>query len=269
MNAINLTSFIAEPRTLKVLNDNFVNPVKRANATLVINFTKRVNAGGVGTAYDYWFRCALRSSQPGLLESFIGYDHLMSWYGKHSKARKAWKIHASTFSKLRDGSLKGKDKLFAACLFIAKFEAEFRSGYPVETFSVPRKDLNELKRIAGATDLERFRKESLVLNPVFSLKGSRLLIQGDGDIIVDGVLIDLKTSSILRLKENIRQLIGYWALNELSPKPHKIERLGVYYPRFGYYVEFMPSELMTNEQQGKIKMFFRRKLGGGIKIPKN
>lgn len=269
MNVTNLTSFIEEPRTLEVLNENFVNPVKRANATLSIPFTKRVNAGGVGTAYDYWFRCALRSNQPDLLENFIGYAVLMSWYGKYSKARKAWKVHAGTFAKLRDGSLKGKDRLFAACLFIAKFEAEFRSDYPVKTFSVPRKDLNELKRIAGATDLERFRKEDLLFNPEFSLKGSKLLIQGDGDIIIDGVLVDLKTSSKLSLKGNIRQLIGYWALNELSPRPHKIERLGVYYPRFGYYVDFMPSELMTNEQQGKIKMFFRRKLGGNIKIPKN
>ena len=268
MYGVNLTSFIKEPATLKVLNNNFINPVKRANANLLVKFTKRVDAGAVGTAYDYWLRCNMQPDSPDLLDNFIGYSYLFGCYGKYSKARKAWKTHASVFPKLRDGNLRGKEQLLAACLFLAKFEAEFRSGYPVENLLVARKNLNELKRIANATDLARFKKERVVLNPVFSLKGSKLLIQGDGDIIVEEVLIDLKTSSRLNLKDNFRQLIGYWALNELSPVRHNIERLGFYYPRFGYYIDFMPSELMTAEQQKKIKSHFRRKLGSGINIPK-
>jgi hypothetical protein len=149
-------------------------------------------------------------------------------------------------------------------LFIAKFEIEYRSGYPVENFDVKSQNTEELGRLANATKLELFLNKDIILNPIFSIKGSKLAIQADGDIIINGALIDLKTSSQINLKNNMRQLIGYWALNKLRKQPIEINQLGVYYPRFDYFTEFQPSNLMTHDQQNNILDYFRKRLGSNI-----
>lgn len=268
MNETSLTLFIQGGKALGVLNENFTNPVKRHGASIMVEPAKGVDYGAIGMAYDYWLRCVVQPARKDLLESFIGYSVFLERYPKHAKAKKAWSKYAAVFSKPRDSDSQGTADLFAACLFLAKFENEYRCSLPVETFEVNQENVNELGRIANATDLARFKRQRLVTNPDFSLQGSKLLINGDGDLIVEETLIDLKTASSIELKGNIRQLIGYWALNELSPKPHKIERLGVYYPRFNYYVDFAPADLMTAEQQTVIKKLFSDSLGKGIKIPK-
>ena len=128
-----------------------------------------------------------------------------------------------------------------------------------------RQNIEELGRITIATNLALFLGNNVVLNPVFDVQGSRLAILADADVVLGDVLIELKTSSKISLKNNLRQLIGYWVLNKLRKASLEIKRLGVYYPRFNYMIDFSPSDLMTSNEQINIMIFFQTKLGKGIK----
>ena len=267
MDVMSLTGFLADKKTLETLNANFINPVKRSGAKLIVEPAKGkgVDFGAVGTAYDYWLRCAVDKNNPDIYKSFIGYRVCTSRYGDDPRIANQLKRYIQVISASTKEGASLNVSLFEACLFIAKFEIEYRSGYPVEVFDVKPQNIEELSRIANSTKLELFLNKTIVLNPLFSVQGSKLAIQADGDIVVDGVLVDLKTSSKLKLKDNLRQLIGYWVLNLLRGSEIDIQRFGVYYPRFSYYVDFSPSDLMTLNEQNNIISYFKKRLGENIK----
>lgn len=267
MNEISLTGILSENEALSIFNANFTNPIKRTGAKLLVEPAKGkgVDFGAVGTAYDYWLRCVLKKGAPDIYTTFLGYDECVSRYGDNPEVEKLLMRHAKSFSDFSKGTLSSNNALFEASLFIAKFETEYRSGYPVETFDVKPQNIEELGRIAEATNLDLFLNKEALLNPKFAVKGSKLAIQADGDIVLGDVLVDLKTSSQITLKDNLRQLIGYWALNSLRGSPIDIQRLGVYYPRFNYFVDFAPSDLMTPDEQNTIVAFFKKRLGENIK----
>lgn len=266
MNVISLTGFLSEPETLSLINANFCNPIKRTGAKLIVEPTKGkgVDFGAVGTAYDYWFRCALKND-PEIHTTLLGYRKCVLRYGDSPKVAKLLKRHSKSFSDFSNGSLSSEENLVEACLFIAKFETEYRSGYPVETFDVKPQNIEELGRLADSTKLDLFRDKQVVLNPIFATQGSKLAILADGDIVLGDVLVDLKTSSQITLKDNLRQLIGYWILNLLRGSPLNINRLGVYYPRFDYFVDLSPSDLMTSDGQKAIASYFQKQLGKNIR----
>lgn len=267
IGATTLTNLLSEAESLRLLNANFSNPVKRTGATLVIAPTKGkgVDFGAIGTAYDYWLRCEIKKSNPNIFNTFLGHRHCLSRYGDSPKILKLLKKHTSAISKSSQGIPATNYALLEACLFIAKFETEYRSGYPVETFDVAPQNIEELRNIVEGTKLDLFRRKKTVLNPIFSVQGSKLAIRADGDIVVDSVLVELKTSSQMTLKNNLRQLIGYWSLNVLGGTQFDIRRLGVYYPRFNYSIDFLPSELMTSTEQNNILGYFRKRLGSNIR----
>ena len=260
---MSLTHFLSINEAKQAINANFTNPIKRAGAKLAIKPTKAmgVDFGAVGTAFDYWLRCEISRNDPDLYNSFIGYRECVGSYGPRPEIAKHLARHVKALSKSWAGSRGSRKKLFEACLFLAKFETHYRSGYPIASLQVSPQDVEELGRIAAGTNLESFLTGHVVLNPVFGIEGSKLTIGADGDIIVNGALIDLKTSSQLTLKGNLRQLIGYWVLNELGGRPYEVNRVGVYYPRFNYSVDFSPSELMTPGEQSRILNFFQSRLG--------
>lgn len=266
MKVISLTGLLSENEVLSMLNANFTNPVKRSGAKLLVEPAKGkgVDFGAVGTAYDYWLRCVLRKSDPDIYTTFLGYRECVSRYGDSPKVSKLLKQHTKSLSDFSKGTLASNASLFEACLFVAKFETEYRSGYPVETFDVKPQNIEELRCIAEATKIDLFLNKNTLLNPIFAVKGSKLAIQADGDIVLGDVLLDLKTSSQITLKDNLRQLIGYWVLNTLRGSPINIQRLGVYYPRFNYFIDFSPSDLMTPNEQNNIAGYFQKRLGKNI-----
>ena len=266
METTSLTRLLAERPTIEILNANFENPVKQAGAKLFIEPPKgkRLDFGGIGHAYDYWVRCQVATIDNDLVASFLGFQYCREQYGDDKTTSKALKeqVNAILAAGRESGS---QEDLLKACLFLAKFEIEYRSGYAVQSLDVSSDNVNELARLASGTDLTRFKKPNLVLHPIFCAEGSKTKIQADGDIIVEGVLVDLKTSSRMDLKDNLRQLIGYWALNDLAYRGRQIDRVAVYYPRFDYFREFRPSDLMSDSQMVTIKGFFASKLGKGIR----
>ncbi len=262
-----VTRLLAERPTLDLLNANFSNPVKLTGAKLLIEPPKGqpLDFGGIGTAYDYWVRSQVVPINKDLIESFLGFHVCVERHGNDKKTSKALKRHVDAILASSSSTPESQEGLLKACLFLAKFEIEYRSPYPVESLEIAAHNVIELGRLASGTDLDRFKKPNLILNPIFCVEGSKSKIEADGDIVVDNVLIDLKTSNRIELKENLRQLIIYWTLNDLAYKGRQLDRLGVYYPRFNYSVDFSPSDLMSNSQLATIKTFIVSRLGKRIR----
>lgn len=99
------------------------------------------------------------------------------------------------------------------------------------------------------------------MNPVFGARGVKGSIAADGDLIVGKCLVDLKTSGTLKLKDDLRQLLGYVALNSFIEHPFDLESVGVYYPRRDFYLNLSLNELMNSEQRERLVNYFSSKLG--------
>lgn len=91
----------------------------------------------------------------------------------------------------------------------------------------------------------------VIFNPVFGSVFSK--IQADGDIIIDGCLIELKTRKRMNLSEDIKQLMIYVALNKLNFKNKYsqrmyIEKIGSYNPRFKGFYEYSLDKINEIEE---------------------
>lgn len=87
-------------------------------------------------------------------------------------------------------------RLAVLSLYLAYCDEFFRSGRVSEDFCLPpsRSDLADLRKLMAGTDLRLFKATSVcLLNPGFG-EGSRLIHGADADLLVDDLLIDVKTS---------------------------------------------------------------------------
>ncbi len=89
-----------------------------------------------------------------------------------------------------------------------------------------------------------------LLNPTFGA-ASRNIGGADADLILDDMLIDIKTTkhSVLS-QDHFNQLIGYYALHELSGlkdgrRKSRINRLGIYFARHAYIEVFAVKDVIN------------------------
>ena len=76
-------------------------------------------------------------------------------------------------------------------------------------------------------------KRRAFLNPMFG-KGSALVGGADADLIIDDMLIDIKTTKSDSFTQNMyNQLLGYYALSSFDKRFDGIKRLGIYFSRYG------------------------------------
>jgi hypothetical protein len=85
-----------------------------------------------------------------------------------------------------------------------------------------------------------------VLNPTF--EGSRDVGGADGDLIVDGVLIEIKATTVpnveaSKVREWLYQLIGY-ALLDYTDK-YRLRRIGFYFSRQGVWLQWSLSDVLS------------------------
>ena len=250
--------------------DDVIALPKRKIAVKIIttpNSAGAVSFGEVGTAYDYCLRLALLRAHKlshDELKKFPGFSHYQFAYRHDTRVAEYMAPHLSVIDKFLNFKLAGAKQLYAACLFLAKFDSEYRSGRPVETFSVKPQDIDELDRIVTGSTLDWAAANYAVLGPVFDSQGSKLEINADADFLLGTTLVDVKTSSTITLTENLRQLLSYYALNAISSKPLNIEHVGIFYPRFNFYQAFQVNELLSDVQQTALISLYREWLGEEI-----
>jgi hypothetical protein len=229
-----------------------------------------VDFGAVGTAYDYCLRLALIRTHElshNELESFVGIKYYKKWYKTEPNLRSRMERHLSIIVDYLMFNLSNATSLFEASLFLAKFDSEYRSGRPISDLEIKHQDVAEVARVIEGSDLEWTSGEKVLLGPVFSRSGSESTIKADGDLIVGTTLVDVKTSGHMQLRENFRQLLGYYILNKLPKTPALIiDRIGVYYPRFDFFLSLPISEFLSESQEQILTSLFSNRLGDNIGI---
>ncbi|MED5374275.1 MAG: hypothetical protein VX899_24870 [Myxococcota bacterium] len=117
--------------------------------------------------------------------------------------------------------------------------------------------LEELQALYAEITWDAFvPAERCLLNPGFG-EGSLIVGGADADLVLDDLLIDIKTTKDLRLRlKDVRQLVGYailaraYGFNGGPPEP--IERVGIYYSRSGELVVWELDDCVDAEGESAV-----------------
>ena len=225
----------------------------------------------VGTAFDYLLRFYVERLNPesesgewvaekGALCDELEIDgHSFDIAGTIEKAKAAHKQY------LQSGKI--DDKLLRAVLDLAQLDAVARRGdesYYEMLGKAGRKDVQDLQRLISLAKPETFKaKKVCALNPTFG-RASELVGGADCDMVIDDMLIEVKTTKNFEVKrEYFDQIIGYYILFRIGgvdglPKAHSIKKLGIYFSRHGCLWSFKVSDVIDEEKLPKFVTWFKK-----------
>lgn len=152
-----------------------------------------------------------------------------------------------------DGTRRRHRDYYRALLLLAEMDSVFRSGGapvpdaifregPIDSLRTLRLRLRAAFSVDAVRELHALLANALLdvasmtsgdpqYNPMFGCAIGPTRIAADGDLQIDDLLIDFKVSIREALTaENVRQLLGYAALDHLGGAK-QIERIGLYNPR--------------------------------------
>jgi hypothetical protein len=221
--------------------------------------------GGVGTAFDYRIRLMFGLTDPRNLVASRGAIRLRDYFGvEHPLTgwRQLEKELLAVSLELGRGILEDPDREMHVCTLtyaLALYEQCLR-GTIAETWPIAAlgsnasfakiktlcrddvvEDIARLSSLFCSTQADLLASQSWHLNPRFS--ASMALGGADADIILDGCLLDLKTSKHADPKRaELWQLAGY-ALADLNDE-YKIESVGLYYARYGSFITWPLGEFL-------------------------
>jgi len=234
--------------TIPNLKDRFINVGggEPFPSNLPIIVQREGRAGPViGHAYDYLLRAYVQRIN-GIHQEREG-DHLSAAIAVNILDSKH--IHEAYMGivERRNAYISGRSELtievITDAVILGQLESYYRSGYAdiPNILRTSEEDINDLHQLARATEAhsEHFiARESLVCNPQFGEAVTRLVDGADGDLIIDGMLIDIKTESDYRWKiGHLRQLVTYWVLSRLTPEfVPEIKHLAIWNPRYSRLV---------------------------------
>lgn len=256
---MSLTSFVNEKELRERLKQEFPKPRMLKNKNLLAS-PLTSNYRLVGTAMDYLIRFYIKSLNPQAIErSWIAESLLRTW--KTKGFNRLYEQGLFIVTQARENSesfLKTHqltDELIQSSLFLAKLDSVYRSGKIEENFqAIADDDISDLKNLMKLVEANNFKsKGTVILNPTFGL-ASNLVGGADADLVIDDLLIDIKTVKEFDLsRETFNQLIGYYALSKIeqidgAPPQHEINRLGIYFSRHAY-LHVIPVEEVIDEQK--------------------
>lgn len=244
---MSLTAFVARKPVKEAMQRAFVKPRLGVRCELLAPPLTR-HYSLVGGAFDYLLRFAAERLNPGAIAGRWIAEHVLPFvpadaYPDFVRAAEAAVVRArdQQTAYLRTG--RASRALLESTLKLAKLDTIYRTGVVdlvASTFDViDPADVDDLAALLRLVDPADFRAEAVcVCNPTFG-RASALVGGADGDLALDDLLIDVKTTSKCALpQETFHQLIGYYALACLGgiaglPPEHHITRLGLYFARHG------------------------------------
>ena len=209
----------------------------------------------VGTAFDYLLRFVIQRLNPLTLDkgywvAEVAADALIEadLYIKARKIIVAAKKHLHAY--LQGGLL--SEDLIRSALLLATIDPIYRAGVGHDNIGViDERDMEDLQHLMAIVDENNFIARQLALiNPTFG-KASHLVGGADADLVIDDIIIDIKTVKKLTLdRKTYDQIMGYYTLHqiasvgELEPKLN-INKVGIYFARHAY-LHIMPIADMVN-----------------------
>jgi hypothetical protein len=263
---MSLTSILESDRARAVLKGLIRNPGSRPKPRVRV---PRVAASPqrVGTAFDYALRFGLAARYPVHIDHLVAETALARLEGTPSLQE-----HVGLARRQRDeaaGILRALPRQTAlgakaadACYRLASLDAVWRARNTEQLYqSVSSEEIKELQALYGIVPWDQFQPEQrLILNPTF-LIGSRLVGGADADILLDNVVLDVKTIKDQALSVGlVRQLVGYallanqYGITGLDDRP-SFARLGVYFSRAGVLHRFDLAEAIAPSDHDEVLSF--------------
>lgn len=168
---------------------------------------------------------------------------------------------------LKNGKI--TDSLLKTCIHLAQIDPYLRRLVITGNMgSVEKKDVTDLRNLLSLATRKRFTaKKYACLNPTFGY-GTRLVGSADADLIIDGMLVDIKTTKYPTFKrEYYNQLVGYYILSLLGQvrmnrsnwKSATVSHIGVYFSRYGVLHTFPTKPLVEDSGFHNLVKMFERK----------
>lgn len=165
------------------------------------------------------------------------------------------------------------DKLIASALDLATLDNLVTAGCvpPLKQTKPHKNDIEDLRQLISIINPETIKADhTCVLNPSFGPEATKLM-SAAGDIVIDDILIDIKTVKDLKVNRKIfNQLLGYYTLYRIGgiqgmPSNNQIHRLGVYFSRHGYLHTYKVEDLINESTyMDFIEWFKKRALEFGL-----
>lgn len=253
---MSLTSFITSSKDYRdLIRDNFVKP--KFNAGSLIAEPKTKNYGLVGTAFDYLLRFKIGRENKCETKPWV------ASMPKQFPLVEEINIEAQTSLNLYLKTGKMTKSLMESVLKLATIDNIVRSGQGADMVgSVNPLDLADLSNLYRLIDAGKFKsKQSCYLNPTFGI-GSELVNGADADLIIDGALIDIKTTIKPDFTRSyFEQLIGYFLLHIIDCEdrnvPVSIKKLGIYFSRHGCLFLMDVADLIDESKLPNLVSAFR------------
>jgi hypothetical protein len=267
---MSLTSFVSLPEIKERLNKEYDLPAMKCDCQLRVQpRTKKYSL--VGTAFDYLIRFWIKKNNPQAeVKSWVAETAveitlpMLDVPASMTKtAKRILREAKQTYTRyLETGDV--TDEVIRATVHLAQLDPIYRALYVDPNLgTVEQPIIDELKELLSLADPKYFlAKKYCALNPTFG-DASSLVGGADADLIIDDVLIDIKTTQSGKLDiGQFHQLIGYYILNHIGKINGKhniiINRLGVYYSRYGELLTF-PSAALMNARFPQLVEWFKKK----------
>lgn len=162
-----------------------------------------------------------------------------------------------------------KNDLIKSTLFLAELDHIHRPGIiPISKLIwkyIDNKNIDDLRNLISVVEPEFFKADKIcLLNPIFN-KASILVKGADADLVIDDMLIDIKTTKKLQMnRDYFNQLIGYYTLYRIGgidgmPPQNEIKKLGIYFSRYGYLHLYKVEDIINENRFTKFLEWFKER----------
>ncbi|MHC5722728.1 MAG: hypothetical protein ACYT04_36925 [Nostoc sp.] len=270
---MSLTSFLEIPDVRAKFQMEFKKPDFSIKRQLLAPLILEGHSRLIGTAADYCFRFYVKYLNPQAEEDEGGWAaeralRVLQRRGENN----LYEIGNVIVAEARHNYLnfletgKFSDELLKSTLLLAKLDPfTRRSDYIVGNLeSIDNEDIADLRNITNIIDPNIFRvQERVLLNPDFG-PGSLLVKGADADLILDDLLIDIKTIKNLALeRKSFDQLLGYYTLSVIErrfdPDIEEINQLGIYFSRYAYLYEFPVVQVINPQTFPQFVKWFEKR----------
>ncbi|WP_373525999.1 hypothetical protein [Nostoc sp.] len=270
---MSLTSFLEIPDVRAKFQMEFKKPKFDIKRELLAPPLLGAQPRLVGTAFDYLLRFYVKYLNPQAEEDEGGWAaeralRVLKRRGENN----LYEIGNVIVAEARHNYLnfletgKFSDELLKSALSLGKLDPfTRRSDYIVGNLeSIDNEDIADLRNITNIIDPNIFRvQERVLLNPDFG-PGSLLVKGADADLILDDLLIDVKTTIKLTFERKaFDQLLGYYTLSVIErrfdPDIEEITRLGIYFSRHAYLYEFPVDQVINPQTFPQFLIWFEKR----------
>jgi hypothetical protein len=263
---VSLTSFLKIPAVKAVFAQEFPLPTISLSGDMVARPVTR-HYSLIGTAFDYLLRFYLERLNPNSITApgvarqgvALASEFFPKEYERAKKSlEEAERLYADFIKtgRIEDGGI------LRAAILLAQLDPIYRALVMNENMGIVEDgDMQDLTNLVKAVKPELFKSDyQCLLNPTFG-EASQLVGGADADLIIDGKLIDIKTTVKLEFsREHYNQLVGYYILSRIGSIPGfeggRITDMGIYYSRYGVLKSISTKSIEEHPRIDKFTRWF-------------